>query len=131
MAVALNDAARQLVDGKNFGVVATLNADGSPHTSVVWVTRDGDRVLFSTHSARRKARNIARDPRVGITILDRADPYRTVDIRGTAELVEDEGHVVQRAVNRKYMGGDPPPDPDGVVRLVVRVTPERVVEFPG
>jgi PPOX class probable F420-dependent enzyme len=131
MAVALNDSARQLVDGKNFGVVATLNADGSPHTSVVWVTRDGDRVLFSTHSGRLKARNIARDARVSITILDRDDPYRTVDIRGRAELAEDEGRVVQRAVNYKYMGGDPPPDPDGVVRLVVRVTPERIVEFPG
>jgi len=129
MAITLTDTARELLDGKNFATVATLNADGSPQTSVVWVDRDGDAVEFSTTAARLKARNIARDPRVSITIFAFDNPYRTVEIRGTAELIEDSDRSGQRAINHKYMGQDPPAEPAEVVRVIVRVTPEKVVEF--
>jgi len=129
MAVAFNETTRQLLDGRNFATVATLNADGSPQTSVVWVQRDGDKVLFSTTAARLKARNIARDSRVSISIFATENPYRTIEIRGTAELTEDRDRTVQRAISHKYMGQDPPAEPADVVRVVVRVTPERIVEF--
>jgi PPOX class probable F420-dependent enzyme len=129
MAVTLNEAAAGLIDGKNFATIATLNADGSPQTSVVWVKRDGDTMAFSTTSARLKARNIARDPRVSVTIFDTANPYRFIEIRGTAQLTEDTSRAFQTEISHKYLGEDPPPDPDGVVRVVVRVIPEKVVEF--
>jgi len=129
MAITFNETTKDLLDGKNFATVATLNADGSPQTSVMWVARDGDTVLFSTTTARLKARNMARDPRVSISIFATENPYRTVEIRGTAELSEDPGRTVQRAISHKYLGQDPPAEPAEVVRVVVRVTPERIVEF--
>ena len=129
MGITFNETTMGLLDGKNFATVATLNADGSPQTSVMWVARDGDTVLFSTTTARLKARNMAWDPRVSISIFATENPYRTVEIRGTAELIEDPGRAVQRAISHKYLGQDPPAEPAEVVRVVVRVTPERIVEF--
>ncbi len=63
MAVVLDDVTRELLDGKNFATVATVNPDGGPQASVVWILRDGDTVLFSAISTRRKVLNLARDPR--------------------------------------------------------------------
>jgi PPOX class probable F420-dependent enzyme len=129
MEITLNEATRSLLDGKNFANLATLNADGSPQTSVMWLKRDGDNVLFSTTTARRKARNIARDPRVSISIFATENPYRYVEIRGTAELIEDPGKTLPKELSQKYVGQEPPPESDEVVRVIVRVTPEKVIEF--
>jgi PPOX class probable F420-dependent enzyme len=127
--VTLNEPTRRLLDGRNFATVATLNPDGGPHSAVVWVLRDGDAVLFSTTAARQKARNLARDPRISVSVFDLANPYDSVEIRGTAELIEDVDRSLPNALSHKYLGEDPPPEPDGVVRLIVRVTPERVANF--
>jgi PPOX class probable F420-dependent enzyme len=74
MAISLSDETVRLLDGPNYAVVATVNPDGSPQTSVVWVGRDGADVLFSTVAGRVKHRNLLRDPRVSVTVLDAADP---------------------------------------------------------
>jgi PPOX class probable F420-dependent enzyme len=129
MAIPLNDAARRLLDGKNFATIATLNSDGSPQTSVVWVKRDGDTVLFSTKQSRIKARNLASDPRASLSIFDTANPYTSVDIHGIATLTVDEGRTLPKDLSQKYLGEDPPPEPADVVRLIVRVTPEKVTGF--
>lgn len=129
MSVQLNDVARELLDGKNFATIATLGKDGAPQTSVVWVARDGDTVVFSTTSGRQKGRNLARDPRIGLTVYDVTNPYRSVDIRGVAELVEDPGKELPRRLSHKYLGEDPPAEPDEVRRLIVRVTPHKVTGF--
>ena len=68
MAFTLSAATRALVDGTNYAVLATINADGSPQSSVVWVGRDGDDVLMSTIEGRRKHRNMVRDPRVSLSV---------------------------------------------------------------
>jgi PPOX class probable F420-dependent enzyme len=124
-----DEATRQLLDGKNFATVATLNPDGGPQTSVVWILREGDTVVFSTTAGRHKARNLARDPRVSVAVFETANPYHSVEIRGTAELAEDTGKSLPKALSRKYLGEDPPPEPDEVVRLIVRVTPDKVNTF--
>jgi PPOX class probable F420-dependent enzyme len=129
MTLQLKDSIRQLLDAKNFATVATVNPDGGPQASIVWILRDGDVVLFSTTSTRRKARNLERDPRVSLTIFDLANPYHSVEIRGTAEVTEDPARTLPQQLSQKYFGEDPPPEPDDVVRLVVSVTAERVVEF--
>ena len=129
MAAAFDEATRDLLDGRNFATVATVNPDGGPQASVVWILREGDTVAFSTTAGRRKARNLARDPRISVSVFDTANPYHSVEIRGTAELVEDTGKSLPKALSRKYLGEDPPPEPDGVVRLIVRVTPDKVNIF--
>jgi PPOX class probable F420-dependent enzyme len=127
--MTFDDETRALLDGRNFATVATLNADGDPHTSVVWIMRDGDTVLFSVTAARRKARNLARDPRISLSVFDIANPYRSTDIAGTAELVADPEKALPRRLSQKYLGEDPLAEPDTVRRLIVRVTPSKVTGF--
>jgi PPOX class probable F420-dependent enzyme len=125
----LDEATRTLLDGRNFATVATLDRDGGPHTSVVWVTTDGDAVLFTVTADKQKARNLARDPRISLTVFDAANPYRSVDIRGTVELIEDPEKSLPRRLSQKYLGQDPPPEPADVRRLIVRVTPRKITGF--
>ncbi|MGW2596447.1 PPOX class F420-dependent oxidoreductase [Streptomyces klenkii] len=129
MSVTFNEEARKLLDGRNFATVATLNKDGAPQTSVVWIARDGDAVLFSTTAGRLKARNLARDPRVSLTVFDTENPYRSVDIRGTVELIEDREKSLPLKLSHKYLGEDPPAEPEETLRLIVRVTPHKITGF--
>ncbi len=129
MAVELGEVARELLDGKNFATLATVGPAGQPQSSVVWVARDGDAVVFSTTSRRQKARNVARDARVSVSVFDLENPYRSVEIRGTAELVPDPDKALPVRLSRKYLGTDPPNESDDEVRLIIRVTPEKVLTF--
>ncbi|MFD6274787.1 PPOX class F420-dependent oxidoreductase [Streptomyces sp. NPDC060209] len=129
MSKLFNEETRKLLDGRNFATVATLNRDGGPQTSVVWIVREEDTVLFSTTAGRQKARNLARDPRVSLTVFDITNPYRSVDIRGTAELIDDSEKSLPRELSQKYLGEDPPAEPEEVLRLIVRVTPQKVTGF--
>ncbi|GAA3021580.1 hypothetical protein GCM10017559_53000 [Streptosporangium longisporum] len=86
-------------------------------------------MLFSTTTGRQKAKNLGRDPRVSLTVYDTGDPYHSVDIRGTAELVRDEEKSLPRRLSQKYLGEDPPPEPEETLRLVVRVTPQKITGF--
>ena len=125
----LDDRVRGLLDGRAFAVLATVNPDGTPQTSVIWVARDGDVLIFTTHDQRRKARNLRRDPRASVTVFAPDDPYRTADIRGTVELVDDPDRRLSFELTRRYLGQDPPPDPPGSRRLIGRLTPEHVTGF--
>ena len=129
MAITFDAATRRILDGKNFATVATVNPDGGPQASVVWFRRDGDSVLFSITSDKEKARNLARNPRVAVTVFDLENPYDSVEIRGHAELVEDAGKELPKQLSHRYLDEDPPPEPDDVVRLVARVIPEKVHRF--
>ncbi|MEU6719907.1 PPOX class F420-dependent oxidoreductase [Nonomuraea sp. NPDC046802] len=129
MTITFDEDTYALLDGMNFATVATLNPDGGPQTSVVWVLREGDTVLFSSTAGRRKTRNLARDPRISLTVFDTGNPYHSVEIRGTAEVTEDRDRALQLAVSHKYLGQDPPADPEGTVRVVVRVIPDKIHSF--
>ena len=121
MGIALNDEIRRLLDGRHFAVLATINADGAPQTSAMWVGRDGDDVLMSTVAGRQKHRNLERDPRASVTILDSDDPYNYVELRGTATFTEDVGRAFDIGLSHAYDGTDPDPDPPGAVRLIIRL----------
>jgi PPOX class probable F420-dependent enzyme len=129
MSVHLNEDVRRLLDGPNFATVATLGPAGQPQSSVVWMDRDGDAVVLSITADKQKARNLARDARVSVAVFDRENPYHSVEIRGTADLVEDPDKALPERLSRKYLGQSPPPEPAEVVRLVVRITPLKVHEF--
>jgi PPOX class probable F420-dependent enzyme len=129
--MALDDAAKQMVDGKNFGVLATTNADGSPQTSVLWVGLDGDTVVISAMAHRRKVRNIKRDPRVSLTIIDAGNPYHSVEIRGKADVIDDPERSLSFRLSHKYADEDPPADPPGAQRVIIRIVPEKVITFGG
>ncbi|MBJ7331603.1 MAG: PPOX class F420-dependent oxidoreductase [Solirubrobacteraceae bacterium] len=121
---ALEDDARALLGGRSFGNLATLLPDGSPHVIPVWVGAEGEHVVFFTQPSSRKARNIAADPRVAISLIDEDNPYRSLAIRGavTGTLEGDEALAVIDRISQRYTGQDFPMR-SGVVYLV---TPDRV-----
>jgi PPOX class probable F420-dependent enzyme len=129
VAISFSDATLRLLEGKNYAVLATLNADGSPQTSAMWVGRDGDDLLFSTVEGRVKHRNMLRDPRVSVTVLDAADPENYVELRGSVTMTPDIGRKIDTQLSWKYDGKDPDPDRPGAVRVVVRMTIDRATGY--
>ena len=86
----LTDTEAQLFLDPNFGVVGTVGPNGAPQTTVVWIDWDGENVVFNTTAGPREGTPPERDPRVSISVCDRDDPYRSLEVEGTAEL-DDEG----------------------------------------
>ncbi|CRK56280.1 pyridoxamine 5'-phosphate oxidase-related,FMN-binding protein [Alloactinosynnema sp. L-07] len=129
MSATFDDDTRRLLDGRNFATVATLSRDGSPQTSVVWILRDEDTVLFSSTATRQKVKNLIRDPRISLTVFDAANPYQSVDIRGTVELIDDPEKELPLKLSHKYLGQDPMPESNDLLRLIVRVTPSKITGF--
>lgn len=129
MPVPLSDHVRALVDTTAYVTLATLNQDGSPHLSVVWVTRDGDDLLVSTTQGRQKERNLRRDPRVSILVPDPENPYSYAEIRGRIAMSTEGGRELIDTLSEKYRGRPYDTEPEGTVRVVLRLTPERVIEF--
>jgi PPOX class probable F420-dependent enzyme len=125
----LPDKAKALLDAGNVVVVATSNTDGSPQTSVLWATYDGDDLLLSTIQGRKKETNWLKDPRTSVLILDQANAYTYVEVRGSVTMTTEGGPELIERLSQVYTGGRYSGD-DGTdnVRVVVRVTPSRVVE---
>jgi PPOX class probable F420-dependent enzyme len=121
MPISLSATTVRLLDGPNYAVLATVNSDGSPQTSAMWVGRDGDDLLMSTVEGRVKHRNMVRDPRVSVTVLDSADPENYVELRGSVTMTPDIGRRVDTELSWKYDGKDPDQDRPGAVRVVVRI----------
>ena len=100
----LDDDARRLLDGANFAHLTTLQAGGQPKSDVVWVGREGDRLLVATDAKSIKARNVAIDPRVSISVVSFGDPYDQLLIRGrVVEVRSDDELVVLDALSQKYL----------------------------
>jgi PPOX class probable F420-dependent enzyme len=124
----LTDEQARLLQEPNFATVATVNPDGSPQLSIVWIDWDGRHVLFNTAVGRVKPRNLERDPRVSVLVIDREDGYHWVAVRGTAELTTygaDE-HIDKLA--RKYTGQGWQAKP-GEQRLLCSFRPEQVSAY--
>ncbi|MEV4313458.1 PPOX class F420-dependent oxidoreductase [Actinocrispum sp. NPDC049592] len=120
---------RALLDGPHTAVLATANADGRPQSSVIFVKRDGDTVVFSTIKGRLKTRNMTRDPRVSLLVVSK-EPGRYVEIRGTVTITDDPAKLMLTEMYNTYMGGaTPPPEPEAE-RVIVRITPEKLYVFP-
>jgi PPOX class probable F420-dependent enzyme len=129
MPIQLSDAVRALVDAANYATLCTLNADGSPQSSAMWVGLDGNDLVFSTVAGRLKERNIRRDPRVSITIMERGNPEMYAEIRGRARVIEEGGRELDDQLSWKYDGKPAGHDAPGTVRVLVRVEPEKVTGY--
>ncbi|MEV1247497.1 PPOX class F420-dependent oxidoreductase [Nonomuraea sp. NPDC052129] len=122
----LSGDVRELFDGPNYATVTSINPDGGPQSTVVWVRTDGDDVLFSTAKGRRKPRNFERDPRASLLVIDPANPYRYAEVRGRVSMEEDPAGDLIQELSLKYTG-KPWEDKPGVERLIVRISPEKVI----
>ena len=126
--VGLPDKVASLFDGKNFAVLSTLEPDGAPHSTVVWVKREADDILFALPRSRRKTANLNRDPRAAVVIFDAANPYDSVLVQGAVSIQDDRDGTLIDELSHKYLGGPYPgfagPHPEWVI---VTVTPGKVV----
>lgn len=130
MTVALPSSAHHFFDDVNVATIATVEPDGRPQLSVVWITRDGDDLLVSTVEGRRKHRNLARDARATVLVYDCADPYSYVEVRASVAMTREGGRQLIDALSRKYRGVTPyPGDGPQTQRVVVRLTPQKVVTY--
>jgi PPOX class probable F420-dependent enzyme len=121
----LPEEARKLLDAPNYATVTSINPDGGPQSTVVWVRTDGDDVIFSTAKGRRKPRNFERDPRASLLVIDPDDPYRYVEVRGRVTMTADPEGALIEELSQKYRGQSWEDKP-GVERLIVRIRPDRV-----
>jgi PPOX class probable F420-dependent enzyme len=121
---------RRLLDRPNYAHVATLLPDGAPHSVPVWIAIEGDNLAILTGPGSRKARNIERDPRVAISLIDVDQPFLSVLIRGqVVELVDgDRGWEIIDRISQKYIGQPYPLRTDRIV-LLIKPDHARVVNF--
>lgn len=119
---------RDLFDKKAFAIMATVGPDGHPQATPVWVDFDGHHVRFNTARGRVKDKNLQKNPRVAMTILDPDNPYRYVQVRGrVAEMTEQGADAHIDALAKKYLGQDRYPGrKPGEVRVTVKIAPESV-----
>jgi PPOX class probable F420-dependent enzyme len=121
---------RRLVDRPNYAHVATLLPDGAPHVVPVWVDLEGDKIAILTGPGSRKARNIERDPRVAISIIDVDQPHASALIRGrVVERVEgDRAWKIIDRISHKYTG-QPYPLRTGRIVLIIEPDHAQAVTF--
>jgi len=128
---ALPPEVRELFEGANFAHLATLMPDGSPHSVAVWAGLEGDNVVFFTQEGSLKARNLARDPRVAISITDHDDPYQTAQLRGRVVEVRgaEEGNALADQLALRYTGEPFPFQPPTSRLYVVEVDKVRSTQL--
>lgn len=127
MPVELTQDVVELLKDRNYAVAATLNRDGSPQLTIVWVDTDGQRLIVNTAEGRQKPRNLRRDPRISVLVFNRHNFYDWVRIDGRVMEItpeQAEEHIHQLA--KLYWDKDRYPMQPGMVRLKVVVEPERV-----
>lgn len=127
MAAAIPEAYLDLFKKKAFGSLATLMPDGAPQVTPVWVDYDGQYVIFNSARGRQKDRNVRRDTRVAIAILDPDNPYRYLEVRGrVAEITQEGADQSIDNLAKKYLGVDKYPYAEpGEVRVLYKIRPDH------
>jgi len=128
MSQAIPEKFLDLFQKRAFANLGTIMSDGSPQVTPVWVDYDGKYVRFNSALGRVKDRNVRRDPRVSLSILDPENPYRYLEVRGRVFDITQEGadaHIDKLA--KKYLGVDKYPyRAKDEVRVIYKVRPEKV-----
>ena len=132
MANELTSEVRQLVDGPNFAHLATIMPDGSPQSVPVWIGREGGHLVICTGESSLKGKNTLRDPRVALSIVNFANPYEEVQIRGrVTERRPDPDLKMMDPISHKYTGKPfPMRGPENRVALIIEVEKARYTKLP-
>ena len=131
MAAAIPEKYRDLFDKPAFGILATLMPDGQPQVTPVWVDLQDGHVIVNSAKGRQKDKNIERDPRVTITLLDPQNPYRYCEIRGrVTEITQKDADAHIDKMAKKYLGKDKYPfRQEGEKRVIYKIAPAKVGGF--
>jgi PPOX class probable F420-dependent enzyme len=122
------EAFKPLFTGKTFAQMATLNADGSPQVTPVWVDLDGDEILVNTAKGRVKDRNVRRNPVVTLSLQDPENAYRYISVQGRVTTIVEQGAVAHiDKLAQRYMEVEKYPYiKPGDVRQILTIVPERI-----
>jgi PPOX class probable F420-dependent enzyme len=120
---------RDLLDAQ-VATLATIGSDGRPQLSEIWFLADGDTVMISLNTTRQKTRNLHANPATTVLILDLANPYRYLEIRGDAEITPDDDYTFADRLGAKYQSDLRDRDQPGDKRVVVTIRPARVRAWP-
>ena len=128
MPATLPDQAKAWLDAPTFPTLGVVGPDGAPQLTVHWVGRDGDDVLMSTVQGRKHERYLRANPACSVLLINPEDPYSYLEVRGTATLTEEGGRELIDSFAKKYRDLDTYPwDTPDAVRVVIRITPDKVV----
>ena len=125
------EAARAVIESGRLAHVVTVNRDGSPHVTIVWVGLDGDEIVIGKLMADRKVANIRRDPRVSLSIEAEGEQWGMQNylvVEGTARITEGGAPALLHDLAQRYIGpGTPfPPMPDPPEGFIIRIAPTKV-----
>ena len=123
----------QLFQQKNLIFISTINSDGSPQLTPVWGDYDGEHVLVNTAEGRLKHKNVLRDPRVAISVVDHSNPLNMTTIKGKViEIIPDYDYVHANKLTKQYMGIDDYPfKRDGEKRIIFKIKPVKIFVMPS
>ena len=131
MSAAIPEKYRDLFTKRAFASLGTLMPDGRPQVTPVWVDFDGQHVIFNSAKGRQKDRNVRRDPRVSLALIDPENPYRYLEVRGRVTertLTGADAHI--DALAFKYMGKEKYPfRQPNEVRVIYKIEPEHVTSM--
>jgi PPOX class probable F420-dependent enzyme len=118
---------RDILDKRSFAHVATVDSNGTPQVTPVWIDHEGDYILINSQRGRKKDRNLRERSSVGISITDPDNPYRYLGIQGRVVKISEEGaeaHI--HKLSHKYTGRDYQNLKPGDVRVIYKIEPTRV-----
>lgn len=117
---------RDLVEAPGVAVLATNGPDGRPQVTALWfLLDDEDRLRLSLNTSRQKTRNLAADPEATLFFIDPANPYRTLEVRGTVEIEPDSDYALADQVGAKYGADLRAMDGPGESRVAATLRPVR------
>jgi PPOX class probable F420-dependent enzyme len=128
MPATLSENAKQLLEKPYLAHFVTIDPDGAPQITPVWVDHEGDQILINTAEGRKKPKNLANNKHVAVQVVDPADPWNVLSVTGHVVAMEHEGadaHIDKMA--KKYIGQDTYPfRQPGEQRVLIRIQPDRI-----
>ena len=122
-----------LLNGKNLVFIATIMKDGSPQVSPVWADFEDEHIMVNTAEGRIKHKNVLRDPRVALSIVDSNNPLDMTSIKGTVvEIIPDYDYIHANKLTKKYLGKETYPfRRENEKRIIFKIKPQKIFVLPG
>ena len=129
----MDSKAETLLNGKNLVFLATSMPDGSPQVTPVWGDFEDSHIRINTAEGRLKHKNVLRDPRVAISVVDHGNPLNMTTIKGkVTEIIPDYDYIHANKLTKQYMGVDEYPfKRDGEKRIIFKIKPMKIFVMPN
>ena len=122
----LPEEAINMLKAKNFASLATVNKDGSPQVSVVWIDYENELIMINTAKGRVKTNNMERDPRVSVSVTDSTTPYYQITFKASVvDITEENAEDHIHSLAKKYLNEDNFPIANNETRVIVKIKPEK------